>query len=274
MPRSLISSLLSVLIPTFLAIYIVIRIGLNTFSWSQELPSGSAGSNVTGDQYAALLAGQEDASQKIQSLYKISATSGWILPSWTGDPLPLARELSKRAQDYVRAGNIAQAASHLKILLLWSQNLLNATGPGAARCQALDVSELAISALIACPGTLQYAALATLAESLSRTLATASHTRISNQLADLAESETGDAPRNLRIMANKNVLREDLRDTLDGHRANLTRLTIKSWLLICPRNPQLLKQSLQDLDSVRVRSQQLRQQLDALLDGTRPPLPE
>jgi len=256
-------------------IYVVVRVANNAFSWNDAPPPVSPGTPAAqaGQEYAALLSGNQSADQKLLALWKLIQEPRWDLPAWSGDPLPLAEDVAGRAKAFSQAGNIPQAASHNKILLQWAECLLNASGPGSTTSHRLDLTALALQSVAHTPETLRYPALQQLLQTLSQTLTDSSTVRLDQLLAEWSESETGDAPRNLRVLSNRTLLKEELsaylKTPLSAKEARTftLRTTAKSWLLVCPLTASLFKQSLQDLGKEQEKTQALRGEITHLLEG-------
>lgn len=256
-------------------IYVVVRVANNAFSWNDAPPPVSPGSPAAqaGQEYAALLSGSQSADQKLVALWKLLEEPRWDLPAWSGNPLPLAGDVAARARAFSQAGNVPQAASHNKILLQWAACLLNASGPGSPSSHRLDLTGLALQSVADTPETLRYPALQQLLQTLSQTLTDSSSGRLDQLLAEWSESETGDTPRNLRILANRTVLKDALSAYLKTTgspketRIFTLRTTAKAWLLICPVTASLFKQSLQQLGQEQTKIQALKSEIHHLLGG-------
>lgn len=256
-------------------IYVVVRVANNAFSWNDAPPPVSPGSPAAqvGQEYAALLSGTQGADQKLLTLWKLVEQPRWDIPAWSGNPLTLAGDVATRARAFSKAGNIPQAASHNKILLQWAQCLLNATGPGSPTSHRLALTSLALQSVAETPETLRYPALQHLLHSLSQSLTDSASGRLDQLLSEWSESETGDTPRNLRLLANRSVLKDELAAYLKSPRTPAEtktftlRTTAKAWLLICPVTASLFKKSLQDLGEEQAKIRSLTAEISLLLDG-------
>jgi len=269
------SSYVKVLVLALIAGYVIFRIGENTFSWKkapdQVTPPHEA--RQTGEKYAALLTGQESADRKIRALWELTANPAWYLTAGAADPLPLADDIARRARGYHAANNLPQAASHTKILLQWANCLLNASGPGTKTAHWLDVTALAIKATSACPGTLRYPAIQQLIKTLSQSLASP-NTRMDDLLMEFSRSEIGEGPRNLLILANRNILKDSLATYLASSKSlketkkMQLNITAKSWLFVCPLTEKLYRQSLEKLEPDEQKARNLLEEINSLLGSS------
>lgn len=272
MKSRLVGAVFKALLLAALGVYIIVRVGDNTFSWKEPKTSKPSHSTAVqaGDQYASLLAGTQPADQKIRALWNLCSQPDWSLPAWSGDPLPLAQEIARRARAYAQAGNLPQAASHNKILLQWAACLLHATGPGTGTSRSLQVADTAINSVAASPQTLRYPAIQALLEALSKILSS-SNTQVDNLIDELRTSEKADGPKNLLILANRKVLRNDLTDYLSTTRSPkeakifVTRMTARAWLLVSPLTPRLFHQAVARLESGHQAAKSQREAIAALL---------
>jgi len=263
---------LKALLLAAICIYIVVRVGENTFSW-KKAPGATAPSpqaRLAGEKYAGILRGAESNERKIKNLWQLTTTPVWHLSPEDADPQPLAADIARRARAYYTAGNIPQAASHNKILLDWAHCLMAASG---STTQRLNLAGIAIKSVSACPSTLRYPAIRDLTKSLAQSLS-ATPTRMDDLLNEFSQSETGDGPRNILVLANRNVLKDSLTSYLassrtpEGTKKMKLGVTAKSWLLVCPLTEKLYRQSLEKLEPEEAKARSLREEINSLLGSS------